>query len=32
MDATELTIIAIWSLAIWLTFVIPATILTWRLR
>jgi hypothetical protein len=31
MDATELFFIALWSLAVWLAFVIPATIATWRM-
>lgn len=30
MDAHELTIIITYSLAAWLAFTIPATIITWR--
>jgi hypothetical protein len=32
MDAGELFCIALWSLAIWLTFVIPALAFTWMTR
>ena len=32
MDASECTLIAIYSLAVWLAWITPALIFTWRTR